>query len=139
MKKILFVTSMLLTVLSCSKQSANSVTPSDVRDKFVGQWARSYSQICKSGTSTDNGTFTITKSSTKSDVVILDYGLAAISKCEATINGNSISYADLNTLFSEQSGSGSISSDGKTIKVIGISRVNAYVGDCTTDEIWTKK
>jgi hypothetical protein len=139
MKKILFVASLLLSVLSCSKQSTNSVTPSDVRDKFVGQWARSYSSQCKGGTSTQNGTFTITKSSTKSDIVILDYGLDAISKCEAIISSDAISYSKLSTLYADQSGSGKISSDGKTINIIGVSDAGAYVGICTTNEVWTKK
>lgn len=130
---------LLLIIVGCSKNSVDSVTPSDVRDKFVGKWARSYSQTCKAGTSYGNGTFIITKSSTKPNVVILDYGLDAISKCEATISGDAISYNNLSTLFSDQSGSGKISSDGKTINIIGVSDAGAYVGTCTTLEIWTKK
>ena len=129
----------LFSILGCSKQQADPATSTDVRDKFVGVWARTYSKTCKGGTTNQNGTFTIIKSSTKIDVVVLDYGLDAISKCDAIIKNNAISFSNLSTLFADQSGSGSISSDGKTINIIGVSNENAYVGNCTTVEVWTKK
>ena len=146
MKPMLFIkysfigiTCLLLIIVGCSKNSVDSVTPSDVRDKFVGKWDRSYSSKCKSSTVLHNGTLTITKSTSKSNVVILDYRIDGINKPEAIINNNAISFSGLSTTFSEQSGSGQISTDGKSINITGVSDEGSYVGVCTTQEIWTKK
>jgi hypothetical protein len=139
MKKIVAVAYLLLVILSCSKQQTDPATTSDVRDKFVGKWDRSYSSKCKSSTVLHNGTFTITKSTSKSNVVILDYGIDGINKPEAIINNNAISFSGLSTTFSEQSGSGQISTDGKLINITGVSDEGSYVGVCTTIEVWTKK
>jgi len=139
MKRTIIIITLLLTFAGCKKYS-DTVSPSnstDVRDKFVGNWKRIYVVVGLSATEYSEN-FKISKSSINSDNVLMESGY---DTWQATINSDKISYTNQKSLSNSAffSGDGTISTDGKTIKISGKESLQTTTQIYNTTEVWTKQ
>jgi PKD repeat protein len=111
------------------------------RDKFIGTWNRAYSISGQSGENKQSNIL-ITKSSLKSDVIIIKF--SASDSWEATIKNDEISYSDQEYIgggaFVYFSGTGKITTDNKTINLKGTYKFGTPTNTpSNTTEVWTKQ
>ena len=129
---------LILIALSCKQSDVTpTTTNSDTRDKFVGNWKRIYVVIGLNATEYSEN-FKISKSSISSDIVLMESGY---DTWQATINSDKISYTNQKSLSNSAffSGDGTISTDGKTIKISGKESLQTTTQIYNTTEVWTKQ
>lgn len=139
MKRTIVIITLLLAFAGCKKDS-DTISPStltDIRDKFVGNWKRIYVVVGLSATEYSEN-FKISKSSINSDNILMESGF---DTWQATINSDKISYANQKSLSNSAffTGDGTISQDGKTMKISGKISLQTTTQIYNTTEIWTKQ